>query len=247
MRLTVIGSGDAFGSGGRAQSCFWLECGEARIAVDFGATSLVELRRRRISLDSLDAIFISHLHGDHFGGIPFLLLDAQFASGRTRPLTIVGPPGTAERLRAATEILFPGCGAMDWRFPLAIEDLPVGRPYRFGEVGLETREVVHPCGAPPTALRIAFRDRILGYSGDTSWTDALLEVAAGADLFIVECYRPDGSPFAHGALDTIVAHRAELTASRIMLTHMSDAMLDRMDEARAAGFLLAHDGLVLDI
>lgn len=247
MRLVVVGSGDAFGSGGRANACFWLECGRARIAVDFGATSLVELKRRGLDPNRLDAIVLSHLHGDHFGGVPFLLLEAQFATARTRPLTIIGPVGTGERIRAATEIFYPGCGTTAWRFPLEIVDLPCRMPHRFGAVAIESWEVVHPSGAPPTALRLSHRGRTFAYSGDTSWTDALLDVSDGADLFVVECYKPDGEPFAHGAFTTIAAHKARMKAGAVMLTHMSEAMLARADEARAMGFLTADDGLVVDI
>lgn len=248
MRLTIVGCGDAFGSGGRANTCYWLDGPGGSIALDFGATSLVELKRRGLGHDRLDAIVLSHLHGDHFGGLPFLLLESQFVVGRTRPLTILGPPGTTARVKAASDVFFPGCSQIPWSFPLRIVDLPCGEPTTLdGGIAIETREVIHPSGGPPTAVRLSWGGRVLAFSGDTSWTDALIEVAAGANLFIVECYMPDGDPVAHGTMATIDANRDRLGAERIMLTHMGDAMLRRMDEARARGFLVAHDGLVIDV
>lgn len=247
MRLTIVGCGDAFGSGGRANTCFWIEAGSTTLALDFGATSLVELKRRKLDHDRLDAVVLSHLHGDHFGGIPFLLLDSQFVRRRTRPLTIIGPTGTAARISAALEDFFPGCSGTPWSFPLEIVDLPAGTPHRFKRIAISSVEVIHPSGAPATGIRLQAGGRILAFSGDTSWTDALYGLAAGAHLFLIECYQFAGDPFAHGSLETIEAHRAGLTAERIMLTHMSDAMLGHMDEARARGFLLADDGLVLDV
>ena len=247
MRLRIIGCGDAFGSGGRANTCFWVECGPATVALDFGATSLVELKRAELDHEQLDAIILSHLHGDHFGGVPFLLLDAQFARKRERPLTIIGPVGTEARIVAALDVFFPGCSSFDWRFPLTFVDLPCRNAHRFSGTEVESIEVVHPSGAPATGVRLRCGDKLLAFSGDTAWTDALFDIAAGADLFIVECFMPDGAPYGHGALETLEAHRGQFRTDHIMLTHMSPAMLGRIDEARARGFLVADDGLVYDL
>src|SRR3954468_12928750 len=120
MRLTIVGCGDAFGSGGRANTCFWIETRGSTIALDFGATSLVALKRMQLDPNRLEAVILSHLHGDHFGALPFLLLDAQFDSRREKPLTILGPVGTADRLKAAMEVFFPGSSSNKWRFPLQV-------------------------------------------------------------------------------------------------------------------------------
>ncbi|MBV9078477.1 MAG: MBL fold metallo-hydrolase, partial [Methylobacteriaceae bacterium] len=246
MRLTVIGCGDAFGSGGCANTCFWIEAEGLTFALDFGATSLVELKRRGLDPRRLDAIVLSHLHGDHYGGLPFLMLDAQFDCDRRRPLTVVGPVGTAERLRAAQEAFFPGTAGMDWHFPFTVVDLPCDTLHQHGPLAIETHEVFHPSGAPATGVRIRAGGRLLAFSGDSSWVDNLRRVAKGADLYIAECFKPAGAPVYHMDFETLQRERASLGARRIMLTHMSPAMLDRTDEARAAGYLVAHDGLVVD-
>jgi ribonuclease BN (tRNA processing enzyme) len=247
MRLTIVGCGDAFGSGGRANTCFWIEAKACTIALDFGATSLVALKRMSLDPNRLDGIVLSHLHGDHFGALPFLLLDAQFDSRREKPLTIIGPVGTADRLRAALEVFFPGSSGNKWRFPLHVIDLPCRTPHRFGALEIFTTEVVHPSGAPSTAVRLTDGERTLVYSGDTSWTEALVEIADGADLYITECYRFSGAPVAHLDFQTIDANRARFEAKRFMLTHMSVEVLDRLAEIEARGYLTAHDGLVIDI
>jgi ribonuclease BN (tRNA processing enzyme) len=247
MRLTVIGSGDAFGSGGRANTCFWLDSGEITLALDFGATSLVALRRLQMDPSRIDLVMLSHLHGDHFGGVPFLLLDGQFDGQRQKPLTIIGPVGTSERLAAAMEVFFPGSSRNKWRFALNVVDLPCLTPHRFAHLQIETREVIHPSGAPSTGVRIADGCRTLAYSGDTTWTDALIEVANGADLFILECYKMSEPPKNHLDFATIEANRARLATSRVMLTHMTDAVLSHLPEVEAKGYLAAHDGLVLDV
>ena len=87
--MTFAGSGDAFGSGGRLQACIHLQPPrpQAPVLLDCGATSLPALRRCGLDPGAIAAVFVSHLHGDHFGGLPFLILDAQFA-GRTAPLAV---------------------------------------------------------------------------------------------------------------------------------------------------------------
>jgi ribonuclease BN (tRNA processing enzyme) len=247
MRLTVVGCGDAFGSGGRANACFWLDTGAATVAIDFGATSLVALKRMGLDPNRIDAILISHLHGDHFGALPFLLLDAQFDSRRETPLTIVGPVGLRERLTAAQEVFFPESSKNKWRFALDIVELPCGTPLQVAGISVVSFEVVHPSGAPATALRLTDGKRTLAYSGDTSWTDRLVDTAAGADLLIVECYRMASAPANHLDLETLDDKRAALGAGRILLTHMSDEVLSEAAAIEAKGYEVARDGLVVDI
>ena len=115
MRLRIIGSGDAFGSGGRFNTCFLIETAKTRLLVDCGASSLVALKAHGLDLNSVDGIVLSHLHGDHFGALPFLSLDAQFVAQRERPLLIAGPPGARARIDAALEVSFPKSTANKWR------------------------------------------------------------------------------------------------------------------------------------
>ncbi len=247
MRLTIIGCGDAFGSGGRFNTCFMIETGERSILLDCGASSLVALKARNIDLNTIDGVILSHLHGDHFGALPFFLLDAQLLSARSRPLTIAGPPGTRERLMAACEVFFPRSSTNPWKFPLDIIEIAPGVPDEVLGFAVQSAEVVHQSGAPSTAVRLTHAGRVLSYSGDTEWTDALIPIAAGADLFIVECYNYDRQSRGHMSLATLRQQRAKLDARRIMLTHMNPGMLARVDEARAEGFLVADDGLSIDV
>ncbi len=247
MRLTIVGSGDAFGSGGRFNTCFWLETAKATLLVDFGASSPVALKARGLDHGRVDGIILSHLHGDHFGGLPFLLLDAQFLSRRERPLTIAGPPGTRARLDAAIEVFFPRATSNKWRFRWDVVEIALDTATDVLGHTLTTTEVIHRSGAPSTALKLSDGRKTFAYSGDTEWTEALTPIADGADLFIVECYGYSGRLTGHLTWEILKAHLSGLRARRLMVTHMNPSMLSRLDEVRAAGVLVAEDGLVVEI
>ena len=247
MRLTIIGCGDAFGSGGRFNTCFMIESGGRTILLDCGASSLVALKARKIDLNIIDGVILSHLHGDHFGALPFFLLDAQFRSRRIRPFTIVGPPGTRERLDAACEVFFPKSSKTVWKYPLGIHVITPGMPDEVLGFAVRTTQVIHQSGAPSTAVRLMQDGKVLSYSGDTEWTDALIPVADGADLFLVECYDYSHDLGGHMNFAELKQKRPQFRAKRVMLTHMNPTMLAHLDEARTEGFAVAEDGLVVEL
>jgi ribonuclease BN (tRNA processing enzyme) len=247
MRLTVIGSGDAFGSGGRFNTCFLLE-GEGRtFLLDCGASSLVALKARKVELNAIEGVILSHLHGDHFGALPFFLLESQFHSRRERPLVIAGPPGTRERLTAACEVFFPRSSKNAWKFALDVVEIAPGVPAAVVGIPVKTVEVIHQSGAPSTAVRLTLGGKVLAYSGDTEWTNALIGIADGADLLIIECYDYARDVTGHLSFSKLKEKRSLLRARRIMLTHMNPTMLARTGEARAEGFEVAEDGLVVEV
>jgi len=247
MRLTIVGSGDAFGSGGRFNTCFWVETAKATLMLDCGASSPVALKQRGLEFGRVDGVILSHLHGDHFGGLGFLLLDEQLLQRRTRPLVIAGPPTTRTRIEAALEVFFPKAAANRWRFPLKIMEIEPGRAVDVLGHKVLTTEVVHQSGAPSTALRVSDGEKLIAYSGDTEWTEALLPVADGADLFIIECYGYASRVPGHLTWQILKARLPDLRAKRIMATHMNAQMLEHIDEVRAAGLEIAEDGAVVEI
>jgi ribonuclease BN (tRNA processing enzyme) len=109
-----------------------------------------------------------------------------------------------------------------------------------------TAEVVHQSGAPSTGLRISDGERLFAYSGDTEWTDALIGIADGADLFVVECFGYAGALKGHLSWEILKPRLPLLRARQIMLTHMNPSMLAKVAEARAAGLLVAEDGMVVE-
>jgi ribonuclease BN (tRNA processing enzyme) len=244
VTVTFAGSGDAFGSGGRYQACIHLRSSGFRpVLLDCGATSLSALKRAGLDPGEIAAVFVSHLHGDHFGGLPFLILDGQF-SRRTAPLAIAGPPGTARRLTRAMECMFPGSSAVSRRFGVEVTELEPGTAGTVCGIAVQTWEADHPSGAPALLLRLDLAGKTIAYTGDTAWTDALADAAADADLLIAEAYYRDKNVPYHLRFADLEAHRDQLTARRIIITHMSADMLGYQHEA---GFEPARDGLAITV
>ena len=152
MRLTIIGCGDAFGAGGRLHTSFHVRSGASTFLIDCGASSLIGMHRLGLQPNDIDTVFVTHLHGDHFGGLPWLLIDAQYVSKRTRPLIVAGPKGIAARFATAAEALYPGITGVPG-FALTFIEYQEQKPLTVGGVTVVPFEVKHPSGAPPYALR----------------------------------------------------------------------------------------------
>jgi len=243
VALRFLGTGDAFGSGGRFQTCMHLSGAGGAVLIDCGASSLIAMKRDGVDPGVVSAILLSHLHGDHFGGVPFLILDAQFAR-RVEPLLIAGPPGVRQRVETAMEALFPGSTAVQRKFPVEFIELEERRAAPVGPTAVTAFPVIHASGAPSYALRVEYGGRTIAYSGDTEWTDSLVEAARGADLFVCEAYMFDRQVRFHLDYRSVEAQAERLGAQRIILTHMGRDMLAREGEAR---FERAHDGLVVTL
>ncbi|HEX6449131.1 MAG TPA: MBL fold metallo-hydrolase [Trebonia sp.] len=242
VTVTFAGSGDAFGSGGRYQACIHLRpAGGSPMLLDCGATSLSALKSLRLDPGEVSAVVVSHLHGDHFGGLPLLILDGQF-SRRTAPLTIAGPPGTARRLADAMECLFPGSSTTRRRFGVTITELVPGTDATVCGATVRSWEADHPSGAPALLLRLSLAGKTIAYTGDTAWTDTIMDAAADADLLIAEGYYRDKPIPYHLRLADLDAHRGQLTARRVIVTHMS---ADVLGGEYPTSLEQAHDGLVL--
>jgi ribonuclease BN (tRNA processing enzyme) len=244
VRVTTAGAGDAFGSGGRFQACIHIERPSgAPLLLDCGATALPSLRRCGLDPNAIGLVVVSHLHGDHFGGLPFLVLDGQFRR-RTADLLVVGPPGTDARLREVMEVLYPGSTGVTRRFGIAVVEVAPGASAEVDGVHVEAFRADHSAGAPALALRLSADGQVIGYSGDTAWTPALLDVAAGADLFLCEGYTWGRPLTGHLDIDSLTAYEHDLACGRILLTHPSPDVLAR---AETLPFALATDGGVIDL
>ena len=241
MRLQFIGSGDAFGSGGRSNTCFHVTGARTNFLFDCGASTLPAMNALGIERNEIDTILITHFHGDHFGGIPFFILDATYIAKRKRALTIAGPPGLKGWYERAMAAAFPGARPVP--FELHLREVEIGKPQVIGGLRVTPYEVQHDERAGPClAYRVEAEDKIVCYSGDTEWTDALLDAAKGADLFVCECYNFQLCVQTHMSYLILHDKLTAIGAKRVVLTHMSEEMLAHTADVDCE---TANDGMVV--
>lgn len=243
MQLTIVGCGDAFGTEGRLQSCYLIESAGRRVLLDCGATAQIGLNRMKFDANTIDTIFISHLHGDHFAGLIWIVMSAQYLTKRTAPLRVVGPPTIERRYTAAAEALFPGMTAVERGFELTFVEIGQDKPYRDADFTVTAREVSHPADAPSHALRLTAGGKTLGFSGDTEWVEALVTIADGADLFMTECCARDRKVRYHMSWSVLEQQLPRLKAKQILLTHMNADMLAHAPRVAGDRIIVAEDGL----
>lgn len=247
MLLNVIGSSDAFGSGGRYHSSYLLETSKGRLLLDCGANSPLALKRTGITISSIDAILISHCHGDHFGGLPFLFLDKMFMERGAKPLEILGPPGIQARTEALFECLYPTIKDMPRRFELRYSELPPGKATPWRGLTIQGFEVEHFSGTPSLALSIADDGKVFSFSGDTTWCGGVIAAGRGADLYLIECTFFSTKSSMHLDYRTLAAKFDEIGAKRYLITHMGEEMLAALDQIDSARCIAAEDGLTVAI
>lgn len=246
VSLTVLGSADAFNSGGRGHACYLLEDAHGAACIDFGPTAVASLKRFGRDPNDLDGVYLTHLHGDHFGGLQTLLVDAYYRGFRTRPLTIAGPTGTRARVTDLFTLAYRSIAKTPPRFPLVIVEYAPGDQSKILGRTVSVLQADHqnPPDEVACLLRIENGERILAFSGDTGWTDELVRVSAGADLFVCECSFHTTQVPQHLSWQELEPKLALLSAKRVLLTHLSDEMRAHAAQAAQSGKAeFADDGL----
>jgi ribonuclease BN (tRNA processing enzyme) len=245
MHLQFVGCGDAFGSGGRFNTCFHLVGRDINALIDCGATSLVSMNKLAINRNEINVIFLTHFHADHVGGVPFFILEANYVLKRERVLTIAGPPSLKSRYAEIVEVGFPGTKSLELRFPLTLRELEIGRRSEVGALRVTSFHVLHDDRAGPClGFRFEAEGKVIAYSGDTEWTDSLIDIGHEADLFICEAFTRDKPIATHMALSALERHLGQIRPKRLMLTHMSNDMLARRAEVP---YETAEDGMILEL
>ncbi len=243
-RVTVLGSGDAFSSGGRAFSGYLVEGSGAPFLIDCGPSTLQGLKKRGLDPGQLDFVLISHLHGDHFGGVPFLLMEYIFESPRTRPFAIHGPLDTERRVKAVFSGLYERIAGEPLPFPVRYHQVTAGVSFTVGGVRVVPVAVPHASEMPCFAYRVEVDGRVIFYSGDTGWTEDLVTHARGADLFLCECQRHETWFPMHLSYPEIAARARDFGCRRLVLTHLGHEPLARRAELSLE---CAEDGMTIEL
>ena len=243
MKLHILGCGDAFGSGGRHQSAYLIEAADRLFLLDCGPAALFAMKRAAIDPRRLDVIFLSHLHGDHFGGLAFFLIEYLYREPRTRPLTVAGPPGTEARVRQLLQLMYSG--AQETPF-LNFKILAPATAQTIAGIEVFPFRVPHQVDDISLGLKVRYQGKQILFSGDSAWTDEFIERARGADLFLCECSFYREQPGMHVNYHILRANLERLECKKLLLTHLGEEMLSRRAtlDPRVA---LAEDGMVIEI
>jgi len=244
MSLTCLGTSDAFGSAGRHCAGYLLDTRDGCVLVDAGPSILTALKTQGRRTDELDAVVLSHLHGDHFGGVAFLILEYSYEAPRTRPLIVVGPPDTERRVYELYFALYAEMRGKPLPFELRFVEVGDGSAIDLVDTRVESFRVPHQETAVSLGHRIRCGGSSLVYSGDTAWTPDLLRQSRGTDLFVCECTTFDTPVPRHVRYVDIAANRSSFDCGRLVLTHLGREMRARQGEVDAE---LANDGLKIEV
>lgn len=240
--LTVLGSGDAFNSGGRCQSAYLLKSGDHNVLVDCGSSTLRQLKKLKISTNTIDAIAISHFHGDHIGGLPFILLDMARVK-RSMALHIFSPPGGKRIIYWGLRLLYPGNENIIERFPVKWHEYEPEERLSIEGIEVEAFQVKHSPQVKPHGIRIKINNKIFAYSGDSGWTDNLIKVADQADLFLCDCTFLDTEDEGHLNYVMLIKKKELLSCKQLIITHFDAEMLDASFHS---AIRMANDGEVIE-
>ena len=253
MKLIVTGSADAFNAAGRGHSCYWLE-GMARdpLMVDFGATALAALRRFELDPGRLGTILVTHLHGDHVAGLPFLIIDGMFNQLRTAPLRLIGPPGTGERVEGLLQLCYASAAEAERPFRIELVEIEPGDEVPLEQARVRALRAEHGSGPDPALGYRLQREAgpCVVFSGDTAMTEELLDAAEGADLLVAECSALEDPGSGHCSWAQWRRLLPEMSTGRVLLSHLPAEV--RAEVARSAPdggppVQLADDGLVVEL
>lgn len=243
-RLRVLGSGDAFNAGGALHSAYLLEGPAKSLLLECGPSILAGMKRAKIDTLSIDSVLISHLHGDHFGGIAFLFLEYAFPRPRYEPLTLVGPPGLEERAVGVHKALYSENIFRKLNFDIEYVEVRPGDTFRLADNEIEAFEVPHSAEPFSLGYRIATPDdQIMLFSGDSAWTDDFIDKSRDVDLFLCECCTLAPETPVHISYEELLAKRDQLGCKKLLLTHLGADMR----EASGIGCDVAVDGMVVDL
>ncbi|HZI17049.1 MAG TPA: MBL fold metallo-hydrolase [Pyrinomonadaceae bacterium] len=254
LKLTVLGSGTSVPHPRRSSSSHWVESAAGSLLLDLSGPAVHRMAEEGCDWADLDAVWISHFHLDHVGGLaPFLFgtRHAPQTQGRAKPLTICGPRGLRKLLEsfdAANDY-----GLLEQPFPLEIREVAPRSEFELF-AGLRAETFSTPHTSESLALKITdAAGAALVYTSDTGYTEALAGFARGSALFLMECSFFRSKPVeTHLELEEAMRLARLAAPRRVMLSHLYPEWDDVDLEAEARRLwggetVEARDGLRLEI
>ena len=236
LELTFLGSGNAFASSPERYWSSFLANG--RYLFDAPPTLLPHLKRLGTPLTDIEVVFISHFHGDHFMGLPFLFLEYIYLTERRDDLFIVGPPGVEEKIEGFARQCYTEV-ARDVGYRRRYLEVRPGADQYVNEVGFRAFPMNHVPGRLECfGYRVHVGEKTVAYTGDTMLCDEVFQMAEGADVLVLDCtYAQGGGPEHMGMDDLPVIRERVAPDTAIVLTHLNG----EPDIAGLENVLIARD------
>jgi len=256
MQLIVLGSGTSVFHPQRAAAAFWLQTEHGSLLLDCSADAPHRMAQEGLDWPNLDAIWISHLHLDHCGGLAPLLFGMKHAPqthSRTRPLRIFACAGTRKLLEAIDNAHNYKLSSLP--FPLEFNEISANdSPSSFAPVrGVTATTLSTPHRAESLALRLTDeRGTTFVYTSDTGFSEDVARFARSADLFVLECSFFRNKPIqTHLELTDAMRMAAIAEPRKLVLTHLYPEWdgIDLEAEARKlwpGETIAARDGLRIE-
>ena len=188
------------------------------------------MKRAQLDTLSIDSVLVSHLHGDHFGGLAFLFLEYAFPNPRTKPLVIAGPPGLEERAVAVHTALYSEKIFRKLDFDIEYIEVHPGDTLKLSDNEIEAFEVPHSATPFSLGYRIETPDKsTMLFSGDSAWTDEFIDKSRGVDLFLCECCTVKPATPVHINYEELLTKRDQLGCKKLLLTHLGADMREASD------------------
>lgn len=237
MRVTFVGVGEAFDDS-LANTSILVESGSSSILLDCGYSAVQSFWRMAENPVDLDMVYISHFHADHYFGIPAMLV-RFIQEGRTKRLTIAGPPGIEPSIVHLVEMAYSNSMSKA-RFEIFYLECDPGEEFRHAGFDFSFALSNHPM--PCRAIRLDAEGKSVFYSGDGSPTASTLELAQGCDLIIQEAFTLDRPLSGHGTVEQALEFASNAKAKACALVHMGRDIRQSLKE-EALSRLAATTGL----
>jgi ribonuclease BN (tRNA processing enzyme) len=233
--VLFLGTGDAFASSAHKSAGVFIELDQNGILLDCGphtlqalkkagrTTNLQALKKAGRTTNDIDLILISHFHGDHFGGVPFILLEASILQNRKKPLTIIGPPKVEDKVESLYHALYENIANENKPFPCHYKVVSPQQPLFLDWLTIKAVGMRHK--PESQGYRLETNKIAIAYSGDTGWTDNLISLVNDTELSIIECNFFETELEVH--LNFYQAKKLASSTKRLVLIHLGNEIISR--------------------
>ncbi len=218
----VLGSGNSFNINGRGHTSFLID---GEILVDCGPTILYNIEKFKIDISNLQIILITHFHGDHFLGLPFVMLYFEYIVHRKQPITIIGPKGLKKNYKKLLNLSYPG---IEFSFQIPIIELKKNQTITTyvnnKHYTIKSYPITHK--KESIGYRITNNNKTFAFTGDTILNEQVYHLLEDVNIGILELSLQDNpeNKISHVSLSEVLQNRDKIKAKKLYFNHITDKL-----------------------